>query len=82
MIVVHYLTDRQSDVNFLTKLNTEFYWRISRQKNGVDSGTRVTVFYGVDSGKRVTVFYDVEVARGSQYFMVWTVARGSQYFMV
>jgi hypothetical protein len=28
VIVVHYLTDRHADVNFPTKVNTEFYWRI------------------------------------------------------
>jgi hypothetical protein len=43
VIIVHCLIDRHADVNFPTKVNTEFYWRISRQRNGVGSGTKVTV---------------------------------------
>ena len=46
--VFHYLIDRQSDVNFPTKVNTVFYWRISRQRNGVDIGTKVTIFSSIN----------------------------------
>jgi len=48
VIVVHYWIDRHANVNFPTKVNTEFYWRISRQRNSVDSGTRVTVFSSIN----------------------------------